>query len=546
MESRRNTIRVEFSTEHDSYLYKYLARYCPSHDGRKGQKIFQRLVANENNTWPWSVHHTWQSWRERYVRNTDRFDALILNYQRKHNVKSTEGSKRAAEPITIEMLGPTAKRARLEKAPVRHAQNRVRLRNTQSHARRNLNWYQSALASLWKRRIRRHTANPNLDRRMSGRCLYRVSITIRILMRPRSPPSKFPASLNQPVPIAADGEPHHRSSPRAVKRIQKRRRTPSEVFASEPSSPRRDPAVVNVGSAPVTDAVYPRAPPRVVDSLHGQTLVDERGYVPRAFPHGEEDVAEEEKEQEENARWPPLRGHTAKQRTVSRPGNEVNTHHAFSQTQPQPRPEASQEGMAMAEREQGKPHHLFGQVSRRLDQCTVATLFSAELNHGVAPQVTGERREDITRNGTSPFKRIIGTAPASALLSGLIPNPVSKAFNFPCTARLNAVSFPARASSRGDSPSRSPPAITDTGSAPSSTEPHSTTNHRRECQWQRARTRKWTRTRAWTGAQRRPRCAVSLVHVRAIAFAFLDGHVNPQEAVALVPPFVCARDALGD
>ncbi|KAF8548123.1 hypothetical protein OG21DRAFT_803843 [Imleria badia] len=120
-----HSIRVEFTKEHDNYLVKYLATYCPSRDGRRGQKIFQRLVDNEQNRWPWSVHHTWQSWRERYVKHTEHFDALIVIYQKKHKSKR----KRDGEPVSIEMLAPNAKRVRLEEeeeeeeeeGPMRHA-----------------------------------------------------------------------------------------------------------------------------------------------------------------------------------------------------------------------------------------------------------------------------------------------------------------------------------------------------------------------------------------------------------------------------------------
>ena len=36
--------------------------------------------------WPWSEEHSWQSWRERYRKNQDRFNQLIRMYQEKENL----------------------------------------------------------------------------------------------------------------------------------------------------------------------------------------------------------------------------------------------------------------------------------------------------------------------------------------------------------------------------------------------------------------------------------------------------------------------------
>ncbi|KAF8437517.1 hypothetical protein L210DRAFT_897569, partial [Boletus edulis BED1] len=108
------SIRVEYTEAHDNYLFKYIAKYCPTKHGRSGHKIYQQLVDNQTE-WPWARHHTWQSWRERYVRNSDNFDARIRHYQRKHGIESVDKRKRPAEPLPIEMPGPSAKRAKLKK-----------------------------------------------------------------------------------------------------------------------------------------------------------------------------------------------------------------------------------------------------------------------------------------------------------------------------------------------------------------------------------------------------------------------------------------------
>ncbi|KAF8548124.1 hypothetical protein OG21DRAFT_1516638 [Imleria badia] len=227
-----------------------------------------------------------------------------------------------------------------------------------------------------------------------------------------------------------NGHPEASSPPRHVKRIKVRLGTPEDVFASEPSSPERDGVVGVQGSpsqtrsgpsapwgvegAPVGASVYPRAPPRVVDSLHGQVLVDREGHVPRAFPREEKDAAEEE-DGEDKVQWPPARGHTAKERRASGPDVEVDAHHAFSQLQPRPWPEAPRETGELGERQQpvdGSP----------VDRRTVAALFSGQV-----PQVEGEQRE----NGASPVKRVVTTTPPSDPFSRHIQKSRSKEFKFP-------------------------------------------------------------------------------------------------------------------
>ena len=193
---------------------------------------------------------------------------------------------------------------------------------------------------------------------------------------------------------------------------------------------------MGVGGAPAATSVYPRAPPRVVDSLHGQVLVDREGHVPRALLHRDEDGAEEEKEVEveDKARWPPARARTAKLGGVNGPDIEVGAHHPFSQSQSQPRPEAPQESVAMGEREGEKPNQPFGGDSRAIDGAllnrrTVAARFSGQV--GVTPQVESERGEGVIQDGASPVKRVVAAAPPSDASSGLIPKPPSKALKFP-------------------------------------------------------------------------------------------------------------------
>ena len=54
--------------------------------------------------WPWSKEHSWQSWRERYRKNQDRFNQLIRLYQEKENLPDEHRTvPRSFKPKT----GPT-------------------------------------------------------------------------------------------------------------------------------------------------------------------------------------------------------------------------------------------------------------------------------------------------------------------------------------------------------------------------------------------------------------------------------------------------------
>ncbi|KAI6017573.1 hypothetical protein PISMIDRAFT_370499 [Pisolithus microcarpus 441] len=99
--------RAPYTREHDMYLMKYLAKYCPTKQGRMGNSVYKELVDNADGCWPWAKHHPWQSWRERYKKNTEYFDMLISRYQQKHGTQSTDsddelpGMKRVKRPKVV-------------------------------------------------------------------------------------------------------------------------------------------------------------------------------------------------------------------------------------------------------------------------------------------------------------------------------------------------------------------------------------------------------------------------------------------------------------
>ncbi|KAJ6579498.1 hypothetical protein DFH09DRAFT_329962 [Mycena vulgaris] len=101
--------RTPFTTDDDTLLVKYLAKYNPGVQGRSGNKIYQILVENEHNKWSWSARHPWGGWRERYTRHQDEFNARIKKYQTKkglpmensiygNSTQKLKGSDEEAEP----------------------------------------------------------------------------------------------------------------------------------------------------------------------------------------------------------------------------------------------------------------------------------------------------------------------------------------------------------------------------------------------------------------------------------------------------------------
>ena len=100
-------MRAEFSTEDDILLTKFIATYNPAKHGRSGNALYQRLVDNASfllvlycatslislqvdGKWNWSKKHSWQSWRNRYAKNSDEFDRKILKYQKKKGINAEE------------------------------------------------------------------------------------------------------------------------------------------------------------------------------------------------------------------------------------------------------------------------------------------------------------------------------------------------------------------------------------------------------------------------------------------------------------------------
>ncbi|KDQ59883.1 hypothetical protein JAAARDRAFT_68418 [Jaapia argillacea MUCL 33604] len=90
--SARKT-RNEYTDEDDCYLVKYIGKYNPEKPNRNGNSLYKTLVENAEGKWPWSARHSWQSWRERYIKHAEEFDYRIRRWQKKQEKKQPRPSE---------------------------------------------------------------------------------------------------------------------------------------------------------------------------------------------------------------------------------------------------------------------------------------------------------------------------------------------------------------------------------------------------------------------------------------------------------------------
>ncbi|KAJ7107620.1 hypothetical protein C8R43DRAFT_1099942 [Mycena crocata] len=72
--------RTQFTEEDEQHLAGWIASKIPYKEtgGRTGNRLYQQLCEqNGDPEYAWVTRHTWQSWRERYKKNSARLDALI-------------------------------------------------------------------------------------------------------------------------------------------------------------------------------------------------------------------------------------------------------------------------------------------------------------------------------------------------------------------------------------------------------------------------------------------------------------------------------------
>ncbi|KAF8441484.1 hypothetical protein L210DRAFT_3537300 [Boletus edulis BED1] len=99
--------RTQFTEEDEERLCRWIATKIPYKEtgGRTGNRLYQQLCEmTVDSEYAWVTRHTWQSWRERYKKNSGRLDNMItaIVEQKKpaHGEKGQYGYVRQAEEKT--------------------------------------------------------------------------------------------------------------------------------------------------------------------------------------------------------------------------------------------------------------------------------------------------------------------------------------------------------------------------------------------------------------------------------------------------------------
>lgn len=124
------TTRTAFSEEDDEHITRYLAKYNPDGNNRRGNGLWQRIVDNPKK-FPWGSRHTTQSWRARYVKRSEKFDELV---QARIREKTNQ-----ADDAAVPRAGPSQLSTRVKA-------NKIRA-NDSSSKRQNPNNREEELAS---------------------------------------------------------------------------------------------------------------------------------------------------------------------------------------------------------------------------------------------------------------------------------------------------------------------------------------------------------------------------------------------------------------
>ncbi|KAK0455280.1 uncharacterized protein EV420DRAFT_592260 [Desarmillaria tabescens] len=82
--------RHKFTQKEDEHLVEYLATQTIGFQATSGNQLYKKLTENLQR-WPWAESRSWQSWRDRYVKNQESFNRYIKRY-RKEAAKRTEGA----------------------------------------------------------------------------------------------------------------------------------------------------------------------------------------------------------------------------------------------------------------------------------------------------------------------------------------------------------------------------------------------------------------------------------------------------------------------
>ncbi|KAI6109075.1 hypothetical protein EV401DRAFT_384314 [Pisolithus croceorrhizus] len=320
--------------------------------------------------WPWAKHHPWQSWRERYKKNTEYFDARISRYQQKHGMHSIDSDdelpeikrvkkpkvvnaspssvvsrKRTAEDSSFETPRPLTKRPKVANDSTKVVGPSGR------YSVPPIECYESVPRSA-DRRSKPKPSDSQAGPSWTSHPPEADQLTVQSSPRREEVPSPMARTTTNG---SVDNQPHSRTplqdkrqsvaraklpqretpSSSARRPLQRRHREQSTPFATIPATPK----TVTRNSISPLDQTPMRAPPRIVNTFGRSCLVDQKGRTPKPYPEcGEENGSE--RNGEDNT-WPPIRSSKGKERAdMNRLSHMMAQHHPFSQVQKPNQPEA--------------------------------------------------------------------------------------------------------------------------------------------------------------------------------------------------------------
>ncbi|KAK0473918.1 hypothetical protein IW261DRAFT_1502264 [Armillaria novae-zelandiae] len=74
--------RQKYTQKEDEHLVEYLATQTIGFQDTRGNVLYKKLT-EDLETWPWAESRSWQSWRDRYVKNQDAFNISIKRYRKR-------------------------------------------------------------------------------------------------------------------------------------------------------------------------------------------------------------------------------------------------------------------------------------------------------------------------------------------------------------------------------------------------------------------------------------------------------------------------------
>ncbi|KDQ18710.1 hypothetical protein BOTBODRAFT_29087 [Botryobasidium botryosum FD-172 SS1] len=77
--------RREYTPEDEQNLIEFIGKRIPdpASGGRTGNNLYKDLCARTDE-YPWAANHTWESWRNRYKKNREKYDVEIAKWVKEH------------------------------------------------------------------------------------------------------------------------------------------------------------------------------------------------------------------------------------------------------------------------------------------------------------------------------------------------------------------------------------------------------------------------------------------------------------------------------